>query len=315
MEGIPMLWVGVDVAKGWLDVALRPQGEQRHCTNDAAGIAEVVAWLSGLEPHLIVVEATGGYEVPVVAELGVAGLPVAVVNPRQVRYFARASGYTAKTDRLDAAVLAHFGEALQPQPRPLPDLVTQELAALMARRRDVVTMRVAEENRLHVTRVGAVRDRIAAHIAWLRQEQKAVEETLAERVQASPLWRAQEDLLRSVPGVGPTTALTLIVELPELGRLSHRQIAALVGVAPLNRDSGKQRGRRSVWGGRAAIRAVLYLAALRATTCNSVLQAFYERLAAAGKPRKVALVACMHKLLTILNAMMKSHVAWQAQAA
>ena len=307
--------VGIDVAKGSLDVAVRPSGEQRHLANDAAGIAEVAAWLRAISPQLIVAEATGGYEAPLVAELGLAQLPVAVVNPRQVRDFARATGRLAKTDRLDAQVLAHFGEAVRPTPRPLPDEAAQELAALVERRRQVVAMRTAEANRLGTTRVASVRARIQAHLAWLEADLAEVDEDLHRRLRASPLWREQDDLLRSVPGIGPVLALTLLAELPELGRLSHGQIAALVGVAPLNRDSGIQRGRRAVWGGRREIRTALYMGTLRATRCNPAIRRFYDRLLAAGKAKKVALVACMHKLLTILNAMLKHQTPWQAQAA
>ena len=305
--------VGIDVAKAGLDVAVRPSGEERHLANASAEIAELVGWLSALQPQLIVVEATGGYEAPLVAELGIAHLPVAVVNPRQVRDFARASGRLAKTDRLDAQTLAHFGQAMRPTPRPLPDQETQALAALVERRRQVVAMRTAEQNRLGATRVAAVRSRIQAHLTWLDEELHALDEELRRRLRASPLWRAQDYLLRSVPGVGPTLALTLLAELPELGRLARPQIAALVGVAPLNRDSGTLRGQRSIWGGRAAVRTTLSMATLRATRCNPVIQRFYDRLVAAGKAKKVALVACMHKLLTILNAMVKHHTPWQAQ--
>jgi transposase len=221
----------------------------------------------------------------------------------------------AKTDRLDAQVLAHFGEAVRPTPRPLPEEAAQELAALVERRRQVVAMRTAEANRLGTTRVEAVRARIQAHLAWLEADLAEVDEDLRHRLRASPLWREQDDLLRSVPGIGPILALTLLAELPELGRLSHGQIAALVGVAPLNRDSGMQRGRRAVWGGRREIRTALYMGTLRATRCNPVIRTFYERLLAAGKAKKVALVACMHKLLTIVNAMLKHQTPWQAQAA
>jgi len=311
----PNVFVGIDVAKAALDVAVRPSGEQRRIANETEGIRELAKWLGDLRPHLIVVEATGGYEAALVAELGVAGLSVAVVNPRQVRDFARASGRLAKTDQVDAQALAHFAEALRPVPRPLPDAQAQELAALLERRRQVVGMRVAEENRLAAARVAAVRAHLQAHLAFLAADLRDVDEQLRRRVQASPLWRAHEDLLRSVPGVGPATALTLLANLPELGRLSHGQIAALVGVAPLARDSGTQRGRRSVWGGRAAVRTTLYMATLRATRCNPVIRTFYARLVQAGKPKKVALVACMHKLLTILNAMVKHQARWAAQAA
>jgi transposase len=310
-----IVFVGIDVAKASLDVAVRPSGEPRRVAHTAAGLAELVEWLCTLRPQLIVLEATGGYEAALVAELGVAGLPVAVVNPRQARDFAKASGRLAKTDQVDAQALAHFAEALQPTPRPLPDAQAQELAALLERRRQVVAMRVGEENRLGVTRVAAVRGHIQAHLQFLTKDLQDVEDELRRRVQASPLWREHENLLRSVPGIGPATALTLLADLPELGRLSHAQIAALVGVAPLARDSGTQRGRRSVWGGRAAVRTTLYMATLRATRCNAVIQAFSTRLVGAGKPKKVALVACMHKLLTILNAMVKHQARWSAQAA
>jgi transposase len=307
--------VGIDVAKAALDVAVRPQGDEWHVANDATGIADIVKWLQALHPQVIVVEATGGYEAPLVAELGVAALPVAVVNPRQVRDFARATGRLAKTDRLDAQVLAHFGQAVRPTPRPLPDEEAQALAALVERRRQVVAMRTAEENRLGATRVALVRTRIQAHLEWLESDLREIDDDLRQRLHASPLWREQDDLLQSVPGIGPILSLTLLAELPELGRLSHGQISALVGVAPLNRDSGRLRGRRAVWGGRRAVRTALYMGTLRATRCNPPIQAFYERLLAAGKVKKVALVACMHKLLTIVNAMVKHQTSWQTQAA
>ena len=307
--------VGIDVAKAALDVAVRPRGEARHLANDAAGIGELVGWMQALSPAVIVVEATGGDEAPLVAELGIAHLPVAVVNARQVRDFARATGRLAKTDRLDAQALAHFGQAMRPTPRPLPDEDAQALAALVERRRQVVAMRTAEENRLGATRVAAVRARIQAHLAWLEADRGEIDGDLQQQLRASPLWREQDDLLQSVPGIGPIIALTLLAELPELGRLSHGQIAALVGVAPLNRDSGTLRGRRAVWGGRQAVRTALYMGTLRATRCNPAIRLFYDRLLAAGKAKKVALVACMHKLLTILNAMRKHQTPWQAQAA
>jgi transposase len=315
MSELEEVVAGIDVAKATLDVAVRPSGEHRHMTNDAAGIAELVAWLRIVGPRVIVVEATGGYEAPLVAELGLAALPVAVVNPRQVRDFARATGRLAKTDRLDAHVLAHFAEAVRPTPRPLPEEAAQELKALLERRRQVVAMRTAEENRLGATRVATVRTRIQAHLAWLEADLKAVDDDLRRRLRASPLWREQDDLLRSVPGIGPVLSLTLLAELPELGRLSHGQIAALVGVAPLNRDSGALRGRRAIWGGRRAVRTALYMGTLRATRCNPIIREFYDRLLEAGKAKKVALVACMRKMLTILNAMLKHRTPWQAQAA
>jgi len=313
MSELPVV-VGIAVANARVDRAVRPSGEQRQGSHDASGIAEVVSYLQELAPQVIVLEATGGYEVPVVAELGTAGRAVAVVNPRQVRDFAKASGRLAKTDRLDAQVLEHFAEALHPVPRPLPHAQGQELAAMVERRRQVVALRTAEQNRLGTTRTPAVRAHIQAHLEWLDADLRALDDELQRRVKASPLWQEREALLRSAPGVGPIVSLTLLADLPELGRLSHAQLAALVGVAPLNRESGIWRGRRSVWGGRAAVRAALYMGTLRATRCNPVIHQFYERLLAAGKAKKVALVACMHKLLTILNAMVRHQTPWQAQA-
>jgi transposase len=275
--------VGIAVAKAALDVAVRPQGEERQLAHDAAGIAEIVGWLRALNPDVIVVEATGGEEAPLVAELGGASLPVAVVNPRQVRDFARATGRLAKTDRRDAQTVAHCGQAVRPTPRPLPDEAAQALAALVERRRQVVALRTAEENRLGATRVALVRARIQAHLAWLEADWGEIDEDWRQRVRASPLWREQDDLLQSVPGIGPIVSLTLLAELPELGRLSHGQIAALVGVAPPSRDSGTLRGRRAVWGGRAAVRTVLSMGTLRATRCNPASQPFYERLLAGSR--------------------------------
>jgi transposase len=307
-------YVGIDVAKAQLDIAVRPSGPQWVTSNDEAGIGELVGRLQVAPPALVVLEATGGLEVPVAAALAAAGLPVAVVNPRQVRDFARAIGQLAKTDALDAQVLARFAEVVHPTPRALPDAQAQEFSALLARRRQLVAMLSAERQRLD-TILPAVRSHIQRHIAWLEQELRDLDRLLQERVHASPLWREQEDLLRSVPGVGPTTALTLLAELPELGRLDRKAIAALVGVAPLNCESGTWRGRRVVWGGRARVRTVLYMAALVASRHNPIIAAFYQRLCAAGKPKKVALTACMHKLLTILNAMVRHHTSWQLPAA
>jgi transposase len=310
--------VGIAVAKATLDIAVRPSGAVRQLGNEAAGIAEVVEWLQLVRPQLIVLEATGGYEAPLVAALGLASLPVAGVTPRPVRDCARATGRLAKTDQLDAQVLAHCAQAVRPTPRPLPDEAAQARAALGERRRQVVArgrMRTAEEHRLGATRVAAVRTRIQAHLQWLERDLQEIDDDLRQRWRTSPLWREQDDLLQSVPGIGPILALTLLAELPALGRLSHGQIAALVGVAPLNRDSGTLRGRRAVWGGRRAVRTALYMATLRATRCNPTSRAFYARLLAAGKAKKGALVACMHKLLTILNAMVRHQAHWQAQAA
>jgi transposase len=302
--------VGIDVSKAALDVALRPQGTAWRCTNDEAGIAELVARLQPLAPQLIVLEATGGLERLAVAALALAGLPVAVVNPRQVRDFAKATGRLAKTDALDAAVLAHFAEAIRPQPRPLPDEQSQALAALVERRRQLVGMLTAEKNRLRQA-LPAVRAKVAAHIAWLEQALKEVDDELDQMLRASPLWRERDQLQRSVPGVGPRVSLALVAHLPELGQGSVKQVATLVGLAPLNRDSGTWRGTRAIWGGRRQVRAALYMAALVAVRHNPVLRAFYERLLARGKPKKVALIACMHKLLLILHAVLRDRTPWQ----
>jgi transposase len=303
-------YVGIDVAKAHLDVAVYPPAATPRFAHDEPGRQALVAHVQQLAPALVVLEATGGYETDVVAALALAGVPIAVVNPRQVRDFAKAIGRLAKTDALDAAVLALFAARVQPEPRPLPDAAQQELAALIARRRQLVEMLTAERNRLAVAR-GRIKHDVQVHIHFLEQRLKDTDTDLRTHVHASPVWRAHEQLLRSVPGIGPTTAATLIADLPELGRLSRQQIAALVGVAPLNRDSGPRHGPRVIWGGRAAVRAPLYMAARVATRCNPVIRAFYQRLRAAGKPPKVALVAAMHKLLTILNAMVKAQRTWQ----
>jgi transposase len=307
-------YVGIDVAKARLDVAVRPSGEQWITATDAASLDELVGRLQALQPELIVLEATGGREGPLVAALAAAGLPVAVVNPRQVRDFARAVGQLAKTDVLDAQVLAHFAQVIHPTPRPLPDAQAQELMALLARRRQLIGMLTAERQRLD-TALPAVRPHIQRHLTWLEQELADLDHTLSERVQASPVWRERENLLRSVPGIGPTTALTLLAELPELGQLDRKAIAALVGVAPLSCESGTWRGRRIIWGGRARVRTALYMATLVASRHNPTIAAFYRRLCAAGKPKKVALTACMHKLLTILNAIVRQGSPWSVQIA
>jgi transposase len=257
-----------------------------------------------------VLEATGGFELPLTGALAAAGLPVVVVNARQVRDFAKATGRLAKTDALDAAVLAQFAEAVRPPPRPLPDAATQALSALLTRRRQLLAMRTAEQNRV-ATAPPAVRREIQAHLAWLTRRLATLDDDLGRTIRESPVWREKDDLLQSVPGVGPGLARTLLAGLPELGTLTHKQVAALVGVAPLNRDSGTWRGRRMVWGGRAPVRAALYMSALVATRCNPVIRTFYQRLCAAGKAKKVALTACMHKLLTILNAMVKHRTPWR----
>ncbi|MBI2080169.1 MAG: IS110 family transposase [candidate division NC10 bacterium] len=303
------VFVGIDVAKASLDVAVHPTAERWTVEHTERELAGLTRRLTALQPALVVLEATGGLEGPLVGALAAAGLPVVVVNPRQVRDFAKATGLLAKTDALDAAVLAHFAAAVRPTPRPLPDAATQTLAALVTRRRQLVEMLTAERNRLG-SAPRALRGEIQAHITWLKRRLARLDTDLGQAIRTSPVWRVQEDLLRSVPGVGPVLSATLLASLPELGTLNRKAIAALVGVAPLNRDSGTLRGRRRVWGGRAAVRAVLYMGALVAVRHNPVLRAFYQRLRAAGKLPKVALTACMRKLLTILNAMLKHQTPW-----
>lgn len=311
----PVYFVGIDVAKATLDVAVRPTGATWQLANEAAALPALVTHLRGLPPALVLLEATGGYEHLVVAALAAAGLPVVVANPRQVRDFGRAMGQLAKTDRIDAALLALFAERVQPAPRPLPDEAAQVLDAILTRRRQVLEMLQAERNRLGFARAPLIRRGIQQHIRWLERQLADVDGELEAAIQASPVWRATEDLLRSVPGIGPIVSRTLIGELPELGRLSRKQIAALVGVAPHARDSGTLRGKRVVWGGRAPVRAALYMAALVAARHNPVIRAFFQRLRAAGKPAKLALTACMRKLLVILNAMVHAGTQWQGVTA
>ena len=308
-------FVGIDVAKRQLDVVERPSGARWTISNDGVGMGALVERLGPPgDVEGIVLEATGGYEMPAVAALTAAGLPVVVVNARQVRDFARAVGKLAKTDAIDAAVLAQFAEAVRPEIRELPDELTQTLQSWLARRRQLVEMLLAEEQRLAIA-VRGLRPQLQQHIEWLRRQLREVDTELKGLLQNSPIWREHENLLRTVPGVGPVLATTLLADLPELGRLNRKQIAALVGVAPLNRDSGQQRGARHVWGGRAPVRTALYMATLSAVRCNAVIRAFFERLRGAGKPKKVALTACMRKLLTILNAMMHHRTSWQADHA
>lgn len=307
-------FIGIDVSKGTLDIASLPDAESWVVTNEDRGLADLVPRLMALQPTLVVLEATGGFESAAVAALAKHGLPVVVVNPRQVRDFAKSIGRLAKTDAIDAGVLALFGQRIRPMVRPLPDEAAQLLDALLTRRRQLLEMLVAEKNRLGFAR-GPVQRDITTHIRWLEKRLADVDRDLTEAIAASPLYRAQEDLLRTVPGVGPVTARTLLGKLPELGRLSRREIAALVGVAPLNRDSGKLRGKRLVWGGRAPVRAALYMAALVGVKHNPILRAFFTRLRAAGKLFKVAITACMRKLLTILNAMVHHQLPWQPKKA
>jgi transposase len=305
------MFIGIDVAKRRLEGRVRPSGERFALDYDDEGVATLVGRLAALEPALIVLEATGGMEVRLAAALAAAGLPVAVVNPRQVRAFARATGRLAKTDRLDAEAIARFAEAVRPPVRPLPDEATRRLGALVARRRQLLEMLVAERNRRHAADA-LMHERIDAHLRWLEEALAEIERELDGAVRGSAAWRAKEDLLRSVPGVGPVSARTLLAELPELGSLTRRQAAALVGVAPFSRDSGRMRGKRAIWGGRARLRACLYMAAVAAARgSNPAIAGFYRRLRLAGKPAKLALTACMRKLVVTLNAMLRANTAWK----
>ena len=303
------VFVGIDVSEATLEIACRPSAEGWQAPNDPEGISALTERLQSLAPTLIVLEATGGVELPLVGELGAVGLPVIVINPRQVRDFARATGRLAKTDRIDAEILARFAEVVRPALRPLPDPSLQELAALLARRRQLVEMLTAERNRFRRA-LHRVRPSITEHIRWLEHQLNDIDSDLAKLIHSSPLWGEKEDLLRTVPGIGPVVAATLVAGLPELGLLNRKQIAALVGVAPLNRDSGTLRGRRTIWGGRSQIRSALYMAAVAGIRYNPSIRLVYERLVSAGKPQKVALVACMRKLLTIVNAMLSHGTSW-----
>ena len=305
------VFVGIDVAKDRLDVHVRPLGEAFAVARDGEGLASLVERLRELAPTLIVSEATGGFEQVVAGALGSAGLPVVVVNPRQIRDFARALGRLAKTDRLDTEAIALFAERVRPEVRLLPDKEARLLGELVARRRQVIEMIVAEGNRARQLESRRVKKRIELHRAVLQEELTEIERELDDTIRRTPIWREKEELLKSVPGVGNALARTLIADLPELGTLDRKKIAALVGVAPFNRDSGTLRGKRIVWGGRTAIRATLYMAALVAARHNAIIASFYRRLLAAGKPKKLALTACMRKLLTILNAILRDQKPWQ----
>ncbi len=302
-------YVGIDIAKERLDIAVRPTGASWSAPNDDAGIDDLRERLAGLAPLLIVVEASGGYERSVVAALAAAGFPIAVINPRQARDFARSIGQLAKTDALDARVLAHFAEVARPPVQPLRDDEARALSDLVTRRRQVVGMLTAERSRLRGA-VVPLRERVEAHVAFLEAEVSALDAEIERAIRRSPLWRENDALLQSVKGVGPVVSATLLSTLPELGTVEHKRLAALVGVAPFNRDSGKFRGKRAIWGGRAHARQALYMATVVAARHNPVIKPFYQRLLAAGKPKKVALTACMHKLLTILNAMLKRRTPW-----
>jgi transposase len=305
------LFVGIDVAKNELAVHIHPTAEAFRVAYDDAGLARLLARLHELTPTLVVCEATGGYEIPLAASLASAGLPLAVVNPRQVRDLARALGRLAKTDAVDAEIIALFAEKVRPPAQPIADETARRLGELVTRRRQLLEILGAESNRRPLVRDQAVRRRLEAHITWLRREIGDVETDLREAIRASAAWRETDDLLRSVPGIGPITSTSLIADLPELGRLGRRQIAALAGLAPLNRDSGQWRGRRCIGGGRRVVRGALYMATVVGVRYNPVLAAFYARLRAAGRPPKVALTAAMRKLLTILNAMLRDRRSWQ----
>lgn len=311
----PLIFVGIDVAKAQLDVHVRPLAETFPVANDPTGIAALVARLVPLRPTLIVLEATGGLEYAAAAALAAAGLPVAVVNPRQTRDFAKALGRLAKTDTLDASTLAEFADRVRPTPRPLPDETARVFEALLLRRRQLLEMRAAEQNRLGMTTATKVRTSLQAHITWLNQQLDQVDTDLAEAVQTSPVWRAKDELLQTIKGIGPTVSRTLLALLPELGTLTRQQIAALAGLAPLNRDSGQHRGQRRIGGGRAEVRSLLYMAALSAARYHPVLKAFAERLKGAGKAVKVRLVAVARKLLTIANAVLRDGEVRMASAA
>jgi len=305
--------VGVDISKDRLDVSCLPPavGVADAFDNDACGHASLIACLKELKPRLIVLEATGGYHRMLVAALAAAGLPVVVVNPRQVRDFARAMGVLAKTDAIDASVLARFGEKVGPEIRPLPDTQSAELADLLARRRQLVDLRTAENNRLQQAVAAGIKASIRAVLRTIETQIDRIDEDLDDRIKGSPVWKHKEELLLSVPGIGPQTARMLLACLPELGTISRQTVAMLVGVAPLNRDSGTMRGKRTIWGGRAAVRSALYMATLVATRFNPLLRRHYQKLLAAGKAKKSALIACLRKLLVILNAMIRTNTPWK----
>ena len=308
-------FIGIDVSKNTLDGHARPSGEVLHANNDTDGIAALVARAIELAPTLVVLEATGGLEHPRAAALAAARVPVAVVNPRQARDFAKATGRLAETDAIDAAVLAHFAEAIRPAVRPLPDAQTHELAELLGRRRQLLGMRTAETNRLGAVTATRVRRSIEAHLSWLAKQLEGLDTDLSDAIQGSPVWRVNDDLLQSIPGVGRVVSRALMAELPELGRLSREQIAALAGLAPMNRDSGTWSGKRAVCGGRSHVRSALYMAALSAKRWNPALREFATRLKEKGKAAKVILVAVARKLLVIANAILRSQQPWENRAA
>lgn len=297
-------FVGVDVSKDNLDADSWTSNEYKRFQNDPTGIRDLIDWLKNLQPELIVLESTGGLELPLVAELAYEKMPVAVVNPRRIREFARSIGQLAKTDKLDAKVIAHFGAATHPEARKLPTIDEEKLTALITRRRQIIEMLTAEKNRLHSARF-SMKERIETHLFWLESELRDLDNEITKFIHQSPIWKEKDKLLRSVPGVGPVTSATILAMLPELGTLNRKKIAALVGVAPVNKDSGRRQKKRRVYGGRANVRSVLYMAALSASKHNPRIKAFYDHLLRMGKEKKVALTACMRKLLVILNAIIR----------
>ena len=306
-------FVGIDVAKQTLDMAIYQSRETMHLTYDEAGIEHIIQRLHTLKPKLIVLEATGGLETRLSTELMAQGLTVAVVKPRQVRDFAKATGQLAKTDRVDALILAHFACAIRPEARPLKDQETRALNDLVGRRRQLMNMRVQEKLRLNTAASEALQKSLKEHIAWLEQRLSHLDAELIKRLQSSAAWRVKDNLINSIPGIGPLTSVTLLARCPELGALNRRQIASIIGVAPLANDSGKKHGKRIIWGGRADVRSVLYMAALSAMRCNCAIKAFAQRLKQTGKPTKVVIVACMRKLLIIMNTMLKNNTHWNPQ--
>jgi transposase len=305
-------YIGVDISKDFLDVAVFDSGKKYNFHNKSTGIAEAVKTFQDMLPVLIVFEATGGLELPFWEALTEAGIDAVPVNPRQIRDFARAKGRLAKTDTIDAQVIAHYGKALQPKPQSFPD--TQDLKEQMARRSQLIEMITTEKNRLKAARKSVIKQDIKIHIEWLESRLEIVDKELRRMIKEDPVLQEKDELLQSVPGVGPNLSATLLAQLPELGTLDRRKVAALVGVAPLNRDSGLMRGKRTVWGGRGRVRSALYMAALVATRYNPVIRSLYQRLCADGKAKKIALTACMRKLLIVLNSMLKHKTLWQHPA-
>lgn len=308
-------YTGIDVSKTTIDLAVYPTGEICNFSNESDGIDQAISWLKEIRPTLVVMEATGGFEVPLYLALENARLQVAVVNPRQVRDFARATGRLAKTDRLDAGILAYFAASIRPEPRPMPDEAARELDARVTRRQQIVDMISTEKNRLSSSQDKATRGDIKVHITWLKAQLSTIDKDISEKIGNNPVWREKAKLLQSVPGVGPVLSSTLIAQFPELGQMNRREVAALAGVAPMNHDSGSHRGKRSIAGGRARIREPLYMSALSAARWNPVIRVFHQRLRDAGKIGKVAVTACMRKLLVILNAIVKHNTYWQQKYA